>query len=68
MLCTVVKYWNRILLMEQDELLNCCYERQEGNWKCATGARNPSDKLHGLGLGYFWLDRDRRDLKSICQN
>jgi len=68
MLCTIVKYWNRILLMEQDELLICCYERQEGNWKSANGARNLSDKLHRLGLGYVWLDRDRRDLKSICQN
>jgi hypothetical protein len=46
MLCTIVKYWNRILLMEQDELLICCYETQEGNWKSANGARNLSDELH----------------------
>ena len=32
------------------------------------GARNLSGELHRVGLGYVWLDRDRRDLKSICQN
>lgn len=37
----IVKYWNRILLMEQNELLNCCYERQEGNWKCGRWGKKP---------------------------
>jgi hypothetical protein len=40
-ICTIVKYWNRILLIEQDELLNCCYERQEGNWKCDKWGKIP---------------------------
>jgi hypothetical protein len=40
--------------------------KETGN--VTTGARNLSDELRGVELGYVWLDRDRRDLKSICQN
>lgn len=32
-----------------------------------AGARNLSDELHRVGLGYVWLDRDRRDLKSVSK-
>jgi hypothetical protein len=37
MLCTTMKYWYRILLMEQDELLKCCYKWQTGNPKQKVG-------------------------------
>jgi len=37
MLCTTIKYWYRILLMEQDELLKCITEWQTGNLKQKVG-------------------------------
>jgi len=27
--------------VEQDELLNCCYEYQVGNWKCDSWGKEP---------------------------
>jgi hypothetical protein len=33
MLCIIVKYWYRILLMDRDKLLKCCSEWQIGNPK-----------------------------------
>jgi hypothetical protein len=67
MLCSVVKFWYRTLLMEKEELLKCNYEWQAENLKCDGCTRNLSDKLYKFGLGYLWLDRHGRDFKNICQ-
>jgi hypothetical protein len=67
MLCSVVKYWHRTLLMEKDELLKCCYELQVGNLKCDGCPRHLSNKLYKIGLGCICLDRHGRDLKNIRQ-
>ena len=58
-LCSVVKYWYRALLMEKDELLKCSYEWQAENLKCNGCTRNLSDKLYKFGLEYLWLDMGR---------
>lgn len=44
MLCSVVKYWYRTLLMEKDELLKCSYEWRTENLKYYGCTRNLSDK------------------------
>ena len=49
-LCTIVKYWYRILFMEGDELLKCCHEWQTGNLKYGNWAMSlRSEWLNGLG-------------------
>jgi hypothetical protein len=53
--------------LEKDELLKCWYQWQVGNLKFDGCARNLSDKLYKIGLGYIWLDRHGRNLKNICQ-
>jgi ribosomal protein L33 len=67
MLCSVVKYWHRTLLMENDELLKCCYELQVGNLKCDGCPRHLSDRLYKIGLGCICLGSHGRDLKNIHQ-
>jgi hypothetical protein len=32
-ICRIAKLWNRILHMEQEELLECCWNWQRGNLK-----------------------------------
>jgi hypothetical protein len=44
--------------MEKDKMLQSCYEWQAGNPKCDSWARNLSDELYKIGLGYIPLKRD----------
>jgi hypothetical protein len=45
MISIIVKYWDRILLMEKDEFLKCYYEWQVGNPKCDSWASILCDEL-----------------------
>jgi hypothetical protein len=58
MLYIVVKYLVIILLVEEDELLKCCFEWQRRNLKCDNRVISLREEWYKIGLEYIWLDRE----------
>lgn len=53
-ICRIAKFWNRILHMEQEELLECCWNWQKGNLKQRSWGASLREELYKNRLGYVW--------------
>jgi hypothetical protein len=63
-LCFAVKYWQRILLVDKEELVRVCYEWQVNNLEFGSWAKKLSEQLSKIGLGYIWQDL-RENIVSV---
>lgn len=61
-LCSIIKYWYRILLTDDHALLNAVTIGQVENPQCDSWARNTGDDMYKIGPGSIWFYRDGRDL------
>jgi hypothetical protein len=51
---TLVKYWQRILQMDKDDLVRVCYDWQINNVHYDGWAKKLEKELNKTGLGHIW--------------
>jgi 1,2-phenylacetyl-CoA epoxidase catalytic subunit len=51
---TLVKYWQRILQMDKDELVRVCYDWQINNVQYNSWTKKLEKELNKIGLGHIW--------------
>jgi hypothetical protein len=64
---TLVKYWQRILQMDRNELVRVCYDWQIGNVQYDGWAKKLEKELNKRGLGHIWQNPTENQRGRVCK-
>jgi hypothetical protein len=66
-MCTLVKYWQRILQMDKDDLVRVCYDWQINNAQYDGWAKKLEKDLNKIGLGHTWWNPTKNQRGTVCK-
>jgi hypothetical protein len=66
---TLMKYWQRILQMDKDELVRVCYicSWLINNVQYDTCAKKLEKELNKIGLGHVWQNSTKNQRSRVCK-
>jgi hypothetical protein len=64
---TLVKYWQRILQMDKDDLVRVCYDWQINNAQYDGWEKKLEKELNKIGLGHIWRNPTENQRDAVCK-
>jgi hypothetical protein len=64
---TLVKYWQRILQMDKDDLVRVCYDWQINNAQYNGWGKKLEKELNKIGLEHIWRNPNENQRGTICK-
>jgi 1,2-phenylacetyl-CoA epoxidase catalytic subunit len=64
---TLVKYWQRILQMNKNDLVRVCYDWQINNVQYDGWAKKLEKGLNKIGLGHIWRNPTENQRGTVCK-
>jgi hypothetical protein len=62
-----LKYWQRILCMDNQELVKKCYDWQKDNIKSDSWAKRVKEELENIGLASVWQNQYKTTMVQYIQ-
>jgi hypothetical protein len=67
MMSTLMKYWQRILQMDKDELVRVYYDCKINNVQYDSWAKKLEKEVNKIGLGHIWQNPTKNQRGKTCK-